>query len=218
MNWYTKIVLSAYNFRLNQDNESDIDRITNAAVDYTISNKKDKEFVTPPVMLENSYTKEQELVYVIIDPSTKENAGNWNPERKTISIFPYWIGKNNGSRQELFDLYRPYVSHEFSHAIDPSIKGEKWKNKNRLGSPMFLRFDEFNAYSKQMSDYLRNIANSNNPYRIEQIKEWMRKQNMDMIPKEIANYKNVLLTWQKNKPEYIRWFFDKLYNDLFRGK
>ena len=232
MNWYNKILFSAHNFRHNEDNGADIDYITNEVVNYVLLNKQNKE-VLNSISLDNSYTGEKEIVNVIIAPIDPEEGGDpgvYNPQKRIISIYPYHIKTKSTDKQELFNIYKPFVSHEITHALDPSIKEGKWKRPDRLGVPKTLRFDEFNAYSKQIKDYLLDIITPKNDgkneqqieqirkyidSRILQIKEWMRLQDMNLIPKEILNYQGMLLKWQKEKPEYIRSFFDKLYNDLF---
>lgn len=168
------------------------------------------------ITFKNPYTNNIETIKVLLTSTDKKfpySVAAYNPQTNYITVFTHNLDTTGKNREEIFTLYRSYISHEFVHAIDPSIKGDKWRNKERLNIDEKLRFDEFNAYSKQIADYLINIINPQNE---EQIKNWMRTQNMRFIPKEIMNYQGLLLKWQKEKPEYIRKFFDKLYSDLFK--
>lgn len=216
MNWYVKILFASHNMRFSKETETDIDEITNFIVDYRSKNKTNNDIIGPLTM-ENPYTETKlEIdIYVLPLNNAKPNvAAEYDPNNNRLWIYVYNVKTNEKDQYKLFNIYRPFISHELVHAIDPKFAEDVYVRPKDNDDPLLLP-TEFDGYSKQISEILKK---SITPQNEEQIKNWIRTQNLDALPTELSSFKNLLFLWKEESPIYIRRLFTRLYNECFGDK
>lgn len=217
MNWYNKILIASRNIRFSEETENDINEITNFIVDYRIKNEQTKE-VVGPLTMENPYTKEELKINIGILPTNSLKPGvgaEYDHNTSILWVYVYHIKSKDENRDTLFPLYRTFISHELVHAIDPHfsqgiyIKPDKKDNN-------FLTDIEFNGYAKQIVEIVnRKLLDAN---KINEIKDWLRTQSIDDLPEDLFSFGGLLSLWKREKPDYIKRLFSRLYNDCIRSK
>jgi hypothetical protein len=212
MNWYKYIKFSSNNLKFPQNIEEQIDRISNECVKYYFS-KEDKPIIEESFNFINPYSQEKDNIPVIIHPLTNEfknTTALFNPQKRSLSIFPYHHNLQNVNKNSLLNYIKQYIYHELSHAIDPKFLIKDWW-RNRKNVDYLLREEEFDAYSKQIEYIIQNNINEKN---IENLKTWLRTNDTNLIPNYLNNYKEIIQYWQGNKPIYIKKLKQRIYNSF----
>ena len=216
MNWYLKIISSSHNLKFPEGIEEQINALINQCVKYCFS-KQNKPIYGGTFIYINPYTNQQDSINSIIFPSAphsfEKTIALFNPQKRSISIFPYNHNINNISPSILFNYLKPYIYHEISHAIDPKFLIKDWW-KNRKNIDYLLREEEFDAYSKQIEYIIQNNINKTN---IENLKTWLKTNDINIIPDYLQCHKNKIQYWQENKPIYIKKLKQRIYNSFIKG-
>ena len=212
MNWYKYLKFSSRNIKLPKEIEKQINDITNISVKYYFSNQKKKN-IAGIIYFTNPYTKQQDNIPVVLHPLTSgfENTiANFNPQERIINIFPYHHKIQDVNFSKLFNYIKENLYHEITHSIDPKFLIKDWW-RNRKNVDYLLREEEFDAYSKQIEYIVQNNINKTN---IENLKTWLRTNNIESMPDYLQNYKNIIQYWQTNKPIYIKKLKQRIYNSF----
>ncbi len=211
MNWYKNIIIfSSHNIKFPENLDDDINKIVEEAVNYYYSNEE-KPKITDNIDIIDPYTKEEDKIIFIIQPFTIDfinTIATFNPQNRVVSIFPYHHNLENFNEQILFQHYKEKIYHEIAHFTDPKFKiKDFWKNRNKIN--YLLREEEFDAYSKEMEIVVKSNLNNNN---IEEFKQWLRDGGINFLPVYLNFYREMILYWYENKPEYIKMLKQRLYN------
>jgi len=213
MNWFKNIIFSSHNLKFPQNIEKQINDISNECVKYYFS-KQNKAIYGGTLNFINPYTNQSDSINTAIFPSAptdlENTAGTFNPQKRIISIFPYRHNIENINHDKLFNHIKEHLYHEVSHAIDPKFLIKDWW-RTRSQVDYLSREEEFDAYSKQIECTIRNNINEAN---IENLKIWLKTNDLNLIPNCLQPHKDKIQYWQKNKPIYIQKLKQRLYNSF----
>jgi len=209
MNWFKKI--SSFNLKFTDEIEQDIQEIAKTVLEYYLNNSQEPQYLGS-VKFTDPYQNTQREVNIIVLPSSKtsDQFGYYDPNEETVSIFPHNLRTKITNRTLLFNAFEDGIRHEIAHVIDPKLKIKE------TGKDKYLSPEEFDAYSKQITEQLkREIENNNNIQPI--IEEWLRTDILqDGNP--ILNYIEALTAWdqsdQENNTNYIRKLKLRIYNEI----
>jgi hypothetical protein len=210
MNWYKKIILSSKNIQFPDDIEEQIDEISNKTVEYYFSQQNEKIFGGTFNFI-NPYNNQLNSIPTIIHPFTiefKNTIAIFNPQKRILSIFPYHHNIKDINPSNFFNYIKSYIYHEITHAIDPKFLIEDWW-RNRQDVDYLLREEEFDAYSKQIEQTIKNNINDIN---IENLKMWLKTDNTDLMPGCLKDHLDIIQYWKINKPIYMKKLKQRLYN------
>jgi len=216
MNWYKKIIFSTRNLKFPEKIEEQIDEATHAAVNYYFSNNQEKTYQGSFTYV-NPYGKKDKPIPILTHPYTIENINeiaNFNPQHRLINVFPYHHNLRDVNPTSLFNYLKPFIYHEFAHAVDPKFLIPEWW-RGRENIPYYEKEEEFDAYSKQMELIIQSNLNKDNT---NEFKKWITSTDILSMPQYLNYFYNIIENWRTYKPEYIKLLRQRLYNSFIRSK
>ena len=214
MNWFKKI--SSFNIRFNDEIEQDIKEITKYVLNYYLEENTEL-FVMNPWVFSDPYQNTQRKVNIVVFPTKQGNQiAYYNGDSQTISIFPHNLQTDVKNKNLLFNAFEYAIKHEVAHAIDPKLRIEKpieGEGYEYYSSPA-----EFDAYSKQITEHLKQYIKEN-PENKNTIEKWLRNDTLS-ADNPLTIYSEILQFWAQsdyeNKTNYIRKLKQRIYNEVIK--
>ena len=211
MNWFKKI--SSFNLRFTDEIEQDIQEIAQTVLEYYLNNIQEPQYLGS-VKFTDPYQNTQRKVNIVVLPSSKTNDqfGYYDPNEETVSIFPHNLQTKIKNKTLLFNAFEDGIRHEIAHVIDPKLKIKE------TGKDNYLSPEEFDAYSKQITEQLkREIKNNKNIKPV--VEEYLRTNTLQRS-NPISNFTEILEIWnksdQENNTDYIRRLKLRIYNEVLQ--
>lgn len=232
MSWLQNIIkLSSWNIKFTDDIYGGIDGIAKNAADYYVNNIKMDD--AEAYSITNPYTNaiiELKVVFFSHNSTIKNlSTGKlqqgvsavYNPANNTLSLFPYNdnILTSNTDYNMIYKRLKYSIQHEIAHALDPKIYMDR-KETVPGSFEYYASPTEFDAYSKQIIEEVKDSDIYNNTDNINRLLRWVRSSELSInVPCILSKYIIILEHWQESdrtkNTNYIRKFKIRIYNEMF---
>jgi len=219
MNWYKKA--TSWNIRTT---ENFIDKCCDIADEaYKFVGQKFAPAVYNKITFFNLYTNQEEYFDIIIQDDKREAIANYNVEKKIMTIYPNSLNDVDMTNETKgIEAIEKAAIHEFTHAIDPKFKQQKFieKQKNlgqQFGFDYYNFPTEFDAYSKQITEDIKGFISADYDNNFDIVYNWVMTTDHN-IPEFLIDYNKIILAWRQYdnlyRSRYIRKFKQRLYNEI----
>lgn len=221
ISWFKKI--SHRNVRLGKELKDFSWELANIVFKY-FKNKKQNTDINQITII-NPYNNEKIDITILIIPKYKHPQNPvafYNFSAKSLVIIPYNLPKQKYANA--LNEFQEYISHELTHIIDVKYKVKKYDdrqieiNKNYSDFDYFTFAPEFDAYSQQIAEHIKNKIkeNINNKKLIE---NWL-KSSLIPLPSILLQFSKPINIWHesdlRNKTKYIRILKDRIFKDVLQ--